>query len=84
VICFGFLIFVAGCKKDTVASQNLLENPTEKSGWEIKDRSDASVTTLGEKLVIPYKLDIMKQAYQNLYGSHISQSLKANYHYLRQ
>jgi hypothetical protein len=51
-------------------------------GWETSNRSDAELTVLGKQNAIPYKVQVIQQAYENLYGLKIP-NLTANYQYVR-
>lgn len=66
---------ILGCQKE-----NLTRN--DQSDQEILFRGGGGSTVLGVKYTIPYKVEVMKQAYNNLYDPDIS-DLSPNYLYVR-
>jgi len=82
-ICLLFSILLLGffgCKKELGISPSPQSN--DPIVWEASDRNEEVSTVIGAKHVIPYKVDIIKQAYNNLYEPDIS-SLSPNYLYVR-
>jgi len=85
IICFAslttlFLLSIWGCKKEPDLSPKPEDViPVSQSA---SDRSEGGLTVIGPKHTIPYKVDIIKQAYNNLYEPDIS-SLSPNYIYVR-
>lgn len=80
VIAAIALLTIYGCKKETNTSLQTTDQ-NGIGGWEMTERSDGS-TVLGLQRTIPYKVDIVKQAYNNLYEPDIA-TLDANYLYVR-
>ncbi len=85
IICFAsltalLLLCIWGCKKEP----NLSPKPEliAPSIQAASDRSGDGFTVIGPKHTNPYKVDIIKQAYNNLYEPDIS-SLSPNYIYVR-
>ena len=75
------VLTVIGCKKDW-QTEAQTKDTAGFAGWGISERSDGGPTVLGSKRTIPYRVDIIKQAYNNLYDPDIS-TLSANYLYVR-
>jgi len=76
-----YLLTIYGCKKDVVnITQTNLTADT--NGWVPSDRSEDGPTVLGVQHSIPYKVDIIKQAYNNLFEPNIT-TLSANHLYVR-
>jgi len=75
-----FLLSIWGCKKESdLSPKPEYVMPVSQSA---SDRSGGGLTVIGPKHTIPYKVDIIKQAYNNLYEPDIS-SLSPNYVYVR-
>lgn len=72
------VIYIWGCKKDLDPQQGLVGS----SALEAAERDGDGSTVLGQQRTIPYKVDVVKQAYNNLYEPDIA-NLSANYLYVR-
>lgn len=77
------LFVVAGCKKDLDFTTN---GPTSEStaggGWDANERDGEGPTVLGSQHQIPYKVDVIQQAYNYLYQTNIT-NMAPNYLYVR-
>lgn len=64
---FTTLLTINGCKKD---AENLLQTnlKADTNDWGPSSRSEDGPTVLGARHSIPYTVDIIKQAYNNLNG----------------
>jgi len=84
-ICFAsltalLLLSIWGCTKEpNLSLKSELIAPSSQAA---SDRSEGGFTVIGPKHTNPYKVDIIKQAYNNLYEPDIS-SLSPNYIYVR-
>jgi hypothetical protein len=74
------LFSTGGCKKESKLPSNT-ENAASNQ-FEVTDRDGTGATVLGTKHANPYKVDVIKQAYNNLYEPDIT-TLLPNYYYVR-
>jgi hypothetical protein len=85
--CFTLILALAllsifGCKKDLNTLQPSELQYDHQNGWGVNERTEGEQTVLGTQFKLPYKVEVIKLAYNNLYEPDIS-SLAPNYQYLR-
>ena len=85
ILCFAsltalLLLSIWGCQKEpNLSPKSELIAPSSQA---VSDRSEGGLTVIGPKHTNPYKVDIIKQAYNDLYEPDVS-SLSPNYLYVR-